>query len=451
MPKSKQTILIIPTNARSHVIPALDLADLIAEQFDIYILSTNAILDEIVIKNGYKVVGNSNLSFLLETEELFLKEHKGEKASYFKVIKAILSNEIFHFRKQELQRVIDQIQAQIVIIDICGNSDYLILRSLNRKIKLLFFNPMPSTYKVEGFPVSSEGIWLSNGKENEKAKQSLKIWISHPKEALLLWAKKKQLAWQMKMASLPKDAIDNNSILTKVFWKEPELVLLPLSFEFSPQIRQKQQHYLGLCQRVNRQDTEIDTVFASEWTNIVKRKQEGENLIYCSFGTHYQGPDKVLLDFFERIIFTATKIQNTILICSVNKFVIDFLSFNGLLTKNIFAFSRVPQPKVLEVTDIFITHGGMGSIKESIFHLVPMLVYPLDMVNDQNGNALKVEYHGLGLRGTFGSERMEDMKLKITQLLDDNTFKEKVREFKKQIDYDYTPEKLKEIFNQILT
>ncbi len=45
-----------------------------------------------------------------------------------------------------------------------------------------------------------------------------------------------------------------------------------------------------------------------------------------------------------------------------------------------------------------IVHGGIATINECIMLGVPMIVYSGKKV-DQNGNAARVEFHGLGLRG----------------------------------------------------
>jgi UDP:flavonoid glycosyltransferase YjiC (YdhE family) len=58
-----------------------------------------------------------------------------------------------------------------------------------------------------------------------------------------------------------------------------------------------------------------------------------------------------------------------------------------------------------------------------------MLVYPLDLVYDQNGNGLKVEHHGLGLRGVFNQDKPLAISDKIIKLLEDHTFKNNIVKF----------------------
>jgi UDP:flavonoid glycosyltransferase YjiC (YdhE family) len=105
----------------------------------------------------------------------------------------------------------------------------------------------------------------------------------------------------------------------------------------------------------------------------------------------------------------------------------------------------VPQLRVLAEADVFITHAGFGSIKEAIYYGVPMLAYPLDPHYDQNGNALKLEYHGLGLRGAFAHGRSNDLKVKLLRILEGDTFRAKIAEFKAKIPKDTIKDVLAEL------
>lgn len=55
----------------------------------------------------------------------------------------------------------------------------------------------------------------------------------------------------------------------------------------------------------------------------------------------------------------------------------------------------MPQRELLSRCSAFITHGGLGSIKESILAGIPMLVLP--SFGDQFFNAMRVRYHHLGV------------------------------------------------------
>jgi UDP:flavonoid glycosyltransferase YjiC (YdhE family) len=61
---------------------------------------------------------------------------------------------------------------------------------------------------------------------------------------------------------------------------------------------------------------------------------------------------------------------------------------------NLTIADRLPQRRLLESTSAFVTHGGLGSIKEAIIAGVPMVVLPF--LYDQPFNAMRVRYHNLG-------------------------------------------------------
>ncbi|WP_433892487.1 macrolide family glycosyltransferase [Streptomyces sp. CA-111067] len=65
------------------------------------------------------------------------------------------------------------------------------------------------------------------------------------------------------------------------------------------------------------------------------------------------------------------------------------------LPANVNAYSSVPQLRLLARADAFITHAGMGSALEAMYHEVPMVAVP--QINDQFVNAAQIEALGLGV------------------------------------------------------
>lgn len=68
----------------------------------------------------------------------------------------------------------------------------------------------------------------------------------------------------------------------------------------------------------------------------------------------------------------------------------------GCIPNNFYVYTSVPQLEVLQKSSLFITHGGMNSVNESIYYSVPMLVSPIG--GDQLTIADRVEELGLGKR-----------------------------------------------------
>ncbi|MEO3973856.1 glycosyltransferase [Streptomyces sp. CAU 1734] len=70
----------------------------------------------------------------------------------------------------------------------------------------------------------------------------------------------------------------------------------------------------------------------------------------------------------------------------------------GGLPPHVHTAERLPQPLLLESVDLFLTHGGFNSIRESLRTATPMAVLP--QFGDQHPNAVRVEELGIGRRVT---------------------------------------------------
>lgn len=183
---------------------------------------------------------------------------------------------------------------------------------------------MPSTYKVGNYPLVSETVWSEKNIIPKSTNTSkLNQFLKSPKQYIFEYLKQKNIDNLFRISGITdkNKKIDNDFIFA--FDNVPELVLAPLEFEFSTEIKKDFQHYLGLSQRIkNRQDTELDPHFIETWSQIIKEKENSKKIIYCSFGTYFEGADPRLLDFVNVILESVNNIPNTILICSVNRFIV---------------------------------------------------------------------------------------------------------------------------------
>jgi len=118
------------------------------------------------------------------------------------------------------------------------------------------------------------------------------------------------------------------------------------------------------------------------------QKQAGQKLIYIAVGTVYKGN----LEFF-RACFKAFADPRYGVVLSVGR-AIEPASL-GPAPENFRVEQYVPQLSVLEQADLFITHGGMNSISESVMYGVPMIVVPNTI--EQAINAARIEELQAGL------------------------------------------------------
>jgi UDP:flavonoid glycosyltransferase YjiC (YdhE family) len=439
---AKPNILFIPASIRSHIVPSFYIANLLAADYEITYAVTNNILKELVEANSFRSINITGYKVLLGMEMQFAVTELKVKPTFCNYVKTLKNKDLANFRKKELKTICEKINPKAIFIDIFSSTDFVLLKGLNYTQNLFFFNPMPSTYRVKNYPIVSDAEFVSTKNFETKLplpkpKLNLKAWILDFKKSYI--SKK---VYECNIKTLRDNNLDisdlaENNEFTIGFKNIPEFVLIPLEFEFSEEVKKPWQYYLGLCTCKNRKETEQDDEFSKQWPTI-QLNSNGRKVIYCSFGTFYTGSDRTLLSFLENLIEVIESFKDCILIVSVNTYVIQTLQNKTSKTENIHFFKRVPQLEVLKYSDVFITHGGMGSIKEAIEYKVPMLVYPLDPHYDQNGNALKIETKKLGLKGNFKFEKKSDLELKLKTLLKNEEFRHKNIDLHRQCDSKYS-------------
>ena len=133
-------------------------------------------------------------------------------------------------------------------------------------------------------------------------------------------------------------------------------------------------------------------------------------VIYISLGTIIKG-DTV---FFQICIESFRGEAVDVIISVGQKFDIKKLKN---VPDNIHIYSSVPQNEVLEYADVFVTHGGMNSVSESLVTGTPMVVIPF--MSDQPVNATQIEALGLGKRMKYKQVTSESLKQAVFSVLHD--------------------------------
>ncbi|MFF3617324.1 macrolide family glycosyltransferase [Streptomyces sp. NPDC002580] len=88
---------------------------------------------------------------------------------------------------------------------------------------------------------------------------------------------------------------------------------------------------------------------------------------------------------------------------------------------------HVPQLDVLRHAGLFVTHGGMNSTMEALYHGVPMVVIP--QMNEQRANGLRVEELGLGRHLAKEDTTAQSLRAAVDQIANDAATTERVRAF----------------------
>lgn len=97
----------------------------------------------------------------------------------------------------------------------------------------------------------------------------------------------------------------------------------------------------------------------------------------------------------------------------------------GPAPANFLLSSYVPQLEVLQKSRVFVTHGGMNSVMESLYYGVPMVVVPQQV--EQAANARRVQELGLGITLDPDDLTAEALRTAVERVYADSAIHERVR------------------------
>jgi len=202
------------------------------------------------------------------------------------------------------------------------------------------------------------------------------------------------MLWSLGRPAGPSLRSSIESFNVKLRWCEyglrldaPELVACPREFDY-PQSGRADRVYIGSCVEAGRVDADFD------WALL----EENRPLLYCSLGTYVEFyPHSRAL--FEAVIGALRLREHWQGVIQIGD-KLDPGMFESV-TPRVHLVKQAPQLALLARAKAFVTHAGLSSVREAIYHGVPMLAFP--GWNDQPGNAARIEHHGLGLRGDMGT------------------------------------------------
>jgi zeaxanthin glucosyltransferase len=191
-----------------------------------------------------------------------------------------------------------------------------------------------------------------------------------------------------------------------------ELILCPQEFDF-PRAQRRAHRHFHVEPSIDLQRPEAPF----PWDKIDSRKP----LIYCSLGTQNRLFDRGR-DFLQTVILALSARQDWQLVVSIgaDRKPDEFHS----VAPNVVLVNSAPQIEILKRASVMITHGGLNSIKESIYFGVPMIVCPI--MREQPMNAARVEYHRLGVRADILKATAESIHSLIEKILGDGSYRKRV-------------------------
>ncbi len=206
------------------------------------------------------------------------------------------------------------------------------------------------------------------------------------------------------------------------FTKLPTITMAMPELEF-PHKPAKNLIYIGAMVYENRIGSECDPMISQRLVKIFNAKKDsGKHLIYCSVGSLAKGD----VSFLQKVIAVAGAEKKWLLIMSLGRNLSQDLFPD--VPNNVHLFDWVPQPKVLAHADCCINHAGINSINECLHYAVPMVIYSLKYT-DENGNAARMAYHGLGIAADKDKDGVAEIDKNIRAVLQDSKYRETILKF----------------------
>ncbi len=182
-------------------------------------------------------------------------------------------------------------------------------------------------------------------------------------------------------------------------------------------------YYLGPMVFEDRRDQHVDLELIREKLSMIlaKKRANKSKLIYCSVSTMKDSGTSS--GFLKKVMAACAMEPDWVLILALSGQSEQFNDFDT--PDNTFVFSWLPQLEVLKQTDCSLNHAGINTINECIACEVPMVVYSGGQF-DQNGCAVRVAYHKLGVMGRRSEATALSIHKDISEVLNASIYKERV-------------------------
>ena len=329
-----------------------------------------------------------------------------------------------------LHLLLEKISPDLVLIDVEMHEFVLAALASNFPVALfsVFFNmrkhkSMPPLHYtivpgkgVAGFAFMIELAWL---------RFRLSKFISNLREKIRCRGKdtlSRLENYAAKLGLRLADHVDRYQwLIPFVYKKLPIMVLSPIEMEF-PFRPHQTVTYVGpmICKDRQRLSFLPDPVELNEdikeLLDSYRQPENGRRLIYCSFGCVFSGSDE---EFWSKLIESFRNTEWDVIFALGNRLKPN--SFREI-PPNIHCLEFAPQMDILPFADCAIIHSGLMTMLECIYFKVPMVTYPFD-VNDQQGNAARIAYHRIGIRGDRLQDSPGDIRRHVYSAMNDNEIK----------------------------
>jgi zeaxanthin glucosyltransferase len=423
---SRSRIVFLTYHGTGHFNACLRVAKILREKYDVVFAGVQ-FFQQYMTDQGFQYYPLTTVPFGLGLEE-WMNSVQKRTPLYFHTLRDRWQNRLYHLRKKDLDTMLDDLDPTLILLDAQQSTDFIILypELKKRSIRLALFHAMLPTTLAEGLPPINSLVLPGNKQEVKRAQRT--AWIEklkkHGPQKLKFFGADDPMIIRRNIKRNripPQYLLRELSAFNYVVTGVHELILTSRQLDFAEARITPYHHYIGSCIDFSRLDAADPAYLAVRDTIMNTAKEKQLSLIYCSFGTLPQRDQALVVRFLQKLI-EATRDQNYLLLIAQK-----LEPGHELNAAHVHIFNYLPQLDVLSRVNLFITHGGLNSVKESIALNVPMLVYPIETKADHYGNSSRVVHHGAGLRGNTETDTIPEIKKKISELLTNPVYKENIR------------------------
>jgi UDP:flavonoid glycosyltransferase YjiC (YdhE family) len=331
--------------------------------------------------------------------------------------------------------VLDELEPDFMLIDLELHD--FILTAVSKEIPTVLLNQFFSIWESPNLPPIHQPTIPGQGWRGHRLGIKLAWLIVRARQKLFAWKRRLLTAFTDRRSILlyyaKQIGFPSNELIEEyefppplTYRMLPVISLTAWELEF-PHTPRPNLYYVGPMVFLNRQDPNADSRINNQLEQIFEAKNErGFKLIYCSFSTLQKADEK----FVQRIIEAVSNRTEWKLIIGLGG-LLKNASFKNV-PKNVYTYEWVPQLQVLRYADCSINHGGIHTINECIHFGVPMLIYSGKKF-DQDGNAARIAFHGLGIMADKDIDDAQNIQNRIETILTDSSFKTRVDEINSQL------------------
>lgn len=422
-------VLFIPFNLKSHIISTFGLADILKRNGYCVTIASSGEYLELVNSNSFFSYELNGFPYGYGFEKINRKIFENSENVYLDDLIDRISNRIYIDRYEKINLMINILKPKIIFIDVFCSTDLIILLKIfkNTKIKIAFFqgsfknfysfiipsvdcpyNPSQKIKTISFCIIKNLGFYSRMIYEYFK-------YLTHSDFSII----------RKSLKNCKNINISKTRFHRIHFHDYDYFIFCYEELEFN-RVNSNHFHYIGNGNKLNF----LKTYNAdNHWITLIntfenKKKIENKKIIYFSIGTILSQTYEIegeIYNFIQQVL-NLSEFENLIIICSLGK--ISKMFDNK---SNLFIYENVLQNELLKIVDVFISHGGTGSISESILSEVPMLLYDFGKIYDQKGNISKCLHYKLALTGNYKKETTDTINFKINLLLEDYTYRQNIK------------------------